>query len=122
MKKIKSDPSRTVLTISMGFLAICFFTKIEWTLHASLIIGIIGIFSNYLSKKIEFLWFKLAWILGLIIPNFLLTIIFYLLLYPIALLSKLFKNSDSLQLKNNSESTFTLCNKEFDKKSFKNPW
>ena len=122
MKKIKSDPTKTVLTISMGFLAIYFFTKIEWTLHASLTIGLIGILSSYLSKKIEILWFKLAWILGLIIPNILLTAIFYLFLYPISLLSKIFNNSDTLKLKNNSETTFTTCNKEFDKKSFENPW
>ena len=122
MKKIKSDPTKTVLTISMGFLAVYFFTKIEWTLVTSLTIGLVGLISNYLSKKVEFLWFKLAWVLGLIIPNILLTTIFYLFLYPISLLSKIFNNSDTLKLKNNSETTFTTCNKEFDKKSFENPW
>ena len=122
MKKIKSDPTKTVLTISMGFLAIYFITKIEWTLITSFTIGFVGLISNYLSKKIEFLWFKLAWVLGLIIPNILLTTIFYLFLFPISLLSKIFNNSDTLKLKNNSETTFTTCNKEFDKKSFENPW
>ena len=122
MKKIKSDPTKTVLTISMGFLAIYFIAKIEWTLITSFTIGFVGLISNFLSKKIEFLWFKLAWVLGLIIPNILLTTIFYLFLYPISLLSKIFNNSDTLKLKNNSETTFTTCNKEFDKKSFENPW
>ena len=100
MKKIKSDPTKTVLTISMGFLVVYFFTKIEWTLVTSLTIGLVGLISNYLSKKVEFLWFKLAWVLGLIIPNILLTSIFYLFLYPISLLSKIFNNSDTLKLKN----------------------
>lgn len=65
---------------------------------------------------------KLAGFLSLIIPNILLGIIFFLLLFPIALLSRLFGKNDSLNLKNKSGSTFKNVNKEFDKISFEKTW
>ncbi len=122
MAKIKSEPIKTMLTISMGFLVVYFIFRADWALFTSLGIGIIGIFSTYLSKLIEKLWFKLAWLLSLIIPNILLTSIFYCILFPIAMLQRILVRSDNLRLKNTSNSTFTTCNKEYDKKSFENPW
>ena len=122
MAKIKSNPPKSILTISIGFLTIYLLSDLEWTLYTSLTIGLIGVFSDFLSEKIELIWFKIAWILSLIIPNILLTFIFYIILFPIAILSKVFNKTDSLKLKNNSTSNFTTCNKEFDKKSFENPW
>ena len=122
MTKMKSDPAKTMLTISMGFLVVYLLTNLSWALITSLSIGVIGISSAFISKLIEKLWFKLAWLLGLIIPNILLTVIFFLILFPFALLSRLFRSTDLLHLKNNADSTFTVCNKEYDKKSFENPW
>ena len=122
MAKIKSTPAKTMLTISMGFLVVYFIINDNWALFTALGIGIIGISSAFISKLIEKLWFKLAWLLGLIIPNILLTCIFFLILFPFALLSRLFRRTDLLHLKNNADSTFTVCNKEYGKKSFENPW
>lgn len=122
MQKMKSNPVKTMLTISIGFLVIFIVTKLNWALLVSLFIGLIGVFSSYLSEKIEFLWNKLAWILGLIVPNILLSAIFYLFLFPIALLSRLFGKKDSFALKNKSDSIFVITNKTFSKKSFEQPW
>ncbi len=122
MAKIKSDPTKTMLTISMGFLVVYLIFRDDWALFTSIGIGLTGIFSTYLSKLIEKLWFKLAWLLSLIVPNILLTSIFYCILFPIAMLQRILAKSDTLRLKNSSSSTFTTCNKEYDKKSFENPW
>jgi len=111
-----------MLTIAMGFLVVYAITHLNWALITALSVGIIGVFSSYLSKRIEWLWFKLAWILGMIIPNILLAIIFYGILFPIALLSRLFRKEDSMKIKNRMDSTFTTCTKEFNPKSFENPW
>jgi hypothetical protein len=83
MQKIKSNPVKTMLTISIGFLVIFIITKLNWALLIALVIGLIGLFSSFLSKQIEFLWTKLAWFLGLIVPNILLSAIFYLFLFPL---------------------------------------
>lgn len=111
-----------MLTISTGFLVIFIITKSNWALLIALGIGLIGLFSTFLSRQIEFLWNKLAWLLSLIVPNILLSVIFYLFLFPIALLSKLFGKNDSFKLKNNADSVFISSNKEFNKNSFEKPW
>lgn len=122
MKKVKSDPIKTVLAISVGFMVIFLITNWKWAILVSLIIGLIGLFSIFLSKKIDFLWMKLSWLLSLIIPNIILGIVFYLILFPISIFSKLFRKKDPLILSNKLNSTFTVTNKSFDKKSFENPW
>ena len=122
MKNIKSEPIKTCLTIAVGFIVVFLATKGQWAIYVSLIVGAIGLFSDYLSQKIDFVWMKLTWVLSLIVPNILLGVIFYLFLFPIALLSKLFKKDDPLLLKNSNNSTFTTEHKEFGKASFEKPW
>lgn len=120
--KLKSDPSRTVLVITVGFLMIYLITEWNGWLIISFFIGIAGILSGFLARKIEWAWMKLTWVLSLIVPNILLTLVFYFILTPIALLSKLFAKEDPLILKNNRNSMFKKHNKEFGPKSFENPW
>jgi K+-transporting ATPase A subunit len=77
-KQINSNPVKTVLVITVGFLIIYMVTKWQWAIIVSIIIGMLGLLSEYLAKKIEFTWMKLTWILSLIVPNILLTIVFIL--------------------------------------------
>ncbi|MFP5470851.1 MAG: hypothetical protein ACLGGV_04585 [Bacteroidia bacterium] len=122
MKAAKINPAKTVLTITVGLITVALLTKNIGFLYAALSVGVIGVFSNYLSKKIDFLWMKLAWLLSLIVPKILLSVIFYFVLFPVSLLSKLFSKKDPLILKNTKNSTFIDVNKTFDKKSLENPW
>lgn len=122
MKKKKNDPAKTVLTISMGFLLLYLIFSWDWAITVSLLVGLIGICSAFLSKKIEYGWLKLGTLLALIVPNLLLTGIFYLILFPLALLSRLFGKTDPLLLKNREESTFTISEREFEKASFEKVW
>lgn len=123
MKFNKTVPAKTVLTISTAFIIVYLLTKWHWAIIIALIIGLIGIFSAYLSKKLDFLWMKLIWLINLIVPNILLGIIFYLFLFPISVLSKVFGRNQPLNLKNkNNSSNFKNCNKSFDKASFEKTW
>jgi hypothetical protein len=122
MKKLKSNPTKTALTISMGFLVIYLISGWKWAVITSLVIGLIGVFSPFLSRKVEFLWMKLTYFLGLIVPNILLGAIFYLFLFPIAILSKLFKKKDPLFLNNHHQSTYVMANRTYAKSSFEKPW
>jgi cytochrome c oxidase subunit IV len=121
-KKNKIEPVKTVLTITLGFTVIYLFTMAKWILITALIIGLAGLFSTYLAGKIHFLWMKLALVLSYIIPNIILGIIFFLVLFPMSLFQKLFSKRDHLMLKNNSDSTFITVDKTFSKESFKKPW
>ena len=122
MKKQKLEPVKTILTISMGFLIVYLFTKWNWAITVSLVVGLIGIFSSYLSEKVNFLWMKLAFVLSLIVPNIILGAIFYFFLFPIALISKLFRKKDPLILKNRLSSTFIVRDKLFNKADFEHVW
>ena len=121
MIKIKSNPPKTALTISVGFIIVYFFIEDYWPLYLSLFIGLSAIFFDSLSKIIEKIWFKIAEIIGLFIPNIILTIVFFIILFPISLLQKLF-SSDSLVLKKNLESNYVVTKKVFTAKDLKNPW
>ena len=122
MKKIKTEPIKTILTISIGFLVVFLITDWKWAIYISLVVGLIGMFSPFLSKQVDFLWMKLAWVLSLIVPKVLLTLIFYGFLFPIATLSKLFGAKDPLMLKDNNESTFRTDEKVFEKSTFEKMW
>jgi hypothetical protein len=120
--KLKSDPIKTVLVITVGFQFVYFATSWDPALIISTTLGLIGVLSKYLAIKVDFLWMRLAWLLSLIIPNILLSIVFYIILTPVALISTLFSKKDEMFLKNTSSSLFKENNKTFNKKSFKNPW
>lgn len=119
---MKTDTSKsTILIISMGFLILYLVFSWQWAVFVSLIVGVVGIISTFLSKKIEWVWMKIAQLLGYIIPNILLSIVFFLFLYPISLLSKLF-SKDPLMLSKKYKTYFIEINKEIDKKSFEKIW
>ena len=122
MSKIKSNPSKTILTISVGLLLIFILTKTQLFLYSSLVIGLIGVFVEKLSYLIEKIWFKIANILGYIVPNIILSVFYYLVLFPIAVLSKIFKTIQLFILKNEESSTYLKVKKVFNSKDFINPW
>ncbi|MBK8504024.1 MAG: hypothetical protein IPL46_18535 [Saprospiraceae bacterium] len=113
---------RTVLVITVGMLILDFVTNWTWPLYFSLAIGILGLTSNYLAARIDYLWMKLAWVLSLIIPNIVLSIIFFFMLTPLAILSRLFGEKDKLSIRNTRKSIFKEVSKEFDKGSFEKTW
>lgn len=120
--KIKSNPTKTVLTITVGFLVVFMASGWKWAVNVAGIIGISGLLSEYLARKIEWIWMKLAHILSLIVPNVMLTLLFYLFLFPMALLSRFFTKRNFLQLKNTENSTWFEENKVFNAKSMEHPW
>ena len=65
---------------------------------------------------------KLTWVLSFIVPNILLSLIFFVFLFPIAILAKISSKKNFLQLKNSGNSTWIEETKIFDTKSMENPW
>lgn len=118
----KKDTSKsTILVISMGFLVLYLAFLLKWMLLVSLCVGLIGVSSTYLSEKIEWVWMKLAKVLGYIMPNIILSILFFLVLFPISLLAKLSKK-DPLMLSSKHKSYFVDVKKEMDKNYFEKIW
>jgi len=105
----------------MGFLILYLVFSWQWAVIVSVTVGVVGILSSYLSKKIEWGWMKLAKFMGYLIPNILLSIVFFLILFPISLFSKLFRK-DPLMLSEKYQTYFIDINKEMDRQSFEKIW
>lgn len=119
---MKNETSKsTMLVISMGFLILYLLFAWQWAVIVSLVVGLTGIVSSALSKKIECAWMRLARILSYIIPSVLLSIVFYLILFPLSLLSKLF-TKDPLMLSDKYSTYFVNIDKTFDIHSMEKLW
>lgn len=122
MKKQPTNPVNTVLVITVGFLFVHLASGWPWALYVALVIGLAGALSESLAKMIDLGWEKLGWLLGLIVPNILLSAVFFFFLTPIAWLAKIAQKDDPLSLKNARVSMFREENKDFSKESFEKPW
>tara|TARA_B100000787_G_C16173645_1_gene287802 strand:- start:25 stop:393 length:369 start_codon:yes stop_codon:yes gene_type:complete len=122
MKIIKNNSTKTVLIITVGFTIVFLIFRFEWVLITAIIVGVLGILSNKISIAIDFLWMKLTNILSFIVPNILMSAIFYFFLTPIAIMSKIFGNKNALQLKKTNDSLWVDKNSQIEKVSFEKMW
>ncbi len=110
-----------ILVMVLGFLALYFIFGGIWWLRVALGIGIVSLVFPFLGSWIVKGWFKLAEGLGWVNSRILLSIIFFLILTPIALLSRVF-NKNSLKLKDDTDSVFKEINKTYTKKDLEKMW
>lgn len=120
--KIKDERFRTVLVITLGLLIWYYLKPSQYILITIIILVALASLSSEISFWIHIGWMKLAELLGYIMPNILLTLIYFILLFPIAQLAKLFRPNDLLRLNNSKPTTFMVRNKTYKKDDFLNPW
>ncbi len=119
-KKINSKETIIVL-ITACLILNCFFKNQIW-FYSGILLGLIGIFSNYISEKIHFAWMTLAKLMSKISTTILLFILFFLILTPMALLKKRFSAFNFLLKNNNLKSTFIDINKTYGKSDLEKMW
>jgi predicted membrane protein len=113
----------TLLSIILGLGVILWITKNKNLVPAIVGIAAIGLFSNYLTEKIHWLWMKISHIMGGIMSKILLSVLFYAFLFPLALLSRIFIKKDSLQLKRTKEASYySERNHLYVSEDIENPW
>ena len=111
-----------IIVIVAALLVFYFVFEIEVLLIIALGLSVVSVISKFLTSKIVWLWFKLAEGMGYVMSRVLLSIVFFLFLYPISLLYRLF-NPDALQLKKgNRASYFTERNHRYEPGDMENPW
>lgn len=113
--------SQTILTILTGLLIIYLVSGLKPVLAIAVILGIIGIFSGYLSEKISRLWFMLAEGMGFVSSRVLLTVVFFGLLLPLAILSRLFGRK-GLELARRESSYYVTRNHKYEADDLNNIW
>lgn len=115
-----------MLVITVGMLVLFFvFKQKTWGsyfLTTSLVIGLIGVFSNFLSEKVAWVWGKIAHIMGTFNSYVLLSVIFFVFLTPVAFLFKLTRK-DLLKLKAQKNGTvYEERNHLYVAKDLENVW
>lgn len=119
MKREKSIETCLVLV-----LALIVFYKIykhEYLLLTALIIGVIALFIPSLAQKIHWAWMKLAEVLGFVMSKLLLTLIFFIILFPFSFFSDLRKNNKQKR-KSKRDSYFVTRNFMYNPESMENMW
>ncbi len=111
----------TCLVISTGLIVIYFFKPYEALLMAAAVLGFVGVFVNPLAKWVTWGWYKLADLLGFVMSKVVLSIVFYVFLFPIALLARMSKK-DLLQLKKRDDTYWTTRNHKYTAKDLENVW
>jgi hypothetical protein len=83
MKREKNLETMLVITVGMLVLYYFFRTKTwsNYLLITSLVMGLIGVFSDFLSEKVAWVWGKIAHIMGTFNSYVLLSIIFFVFPY-----------------------------------------
>jgi hypothetical protein len=103
-----------------------FLTKKQhaYYLTLSVLLGLIGMFSKSLTAKISWTWLKLGELMGAVMGRVILSLVFFLFLFPIALVSRLFRSkTDNLQLqKTEGSSYFVTRNHRYQAKDLENIW
>ncbi|MCY7349756.1 MAG: SxtJ family membrane protein [Cytophagaceae bacterium] len=113
-----------MLTITVGFLVLFLIFKASWLLTAAVVVGLIGVFSNYLSEKITQGWMKIAEVLGRINATILLSAVFFIMVTPMAFLRKLFGGKDLLHLRDarKTPSLYEARDHVYEAKDLEDTW
>jgi hypothetical protein len=121
-KKKTLRDMETVCVISTGLLALYFIFKVNILLFVAFGLLLAGLLSHLFARLITKLWYKLAEMLGYISSRILMTVVYYLVLFPLAMLYRLF-NKDPLSLKKRpGQSLFNEREHVYTAKDFEHPW
>ncbi|MDW3194056.1 MAG: SxtJ family membrane protein [Cytophagales bacterium] len=119
---MKQQDYKTVLVMVLGLLIIAIWREWTWLTYTSIGIGLAAVISNRILTLIVKGWFGLAKVLGYINSRILLTVVYVLILMPLAFLSRMFGNNSVQLKKKNGESYFETRNHKYVKADLENPW
>lgn len=114
----------TILVVSTALLLFFLIFNASWLLYSAFALSLLSL----ISKKISY-WFTRGWLgfsemLGFVMSRLIMTLLYFLLLTPLALLYRVF-NKDPLQLNRNpdrSVSYYTPRGYTYTAKDLENTW
>lgn len=115
-------PIGTMLVLAMGCLLVNVVFHWKAALWLSFGFGGIGIFSGYLSDRIAWVWMRLARMLGWISNGLLLSVVFLVVVVPVAFIRRMLKKDRMTRFDKAAASNFTERNHVFKKEDFEKTW
>lgn len=111
-----------ILAIAGGFAILyILFDKLPLII-VSVVVGVLGIASPYIAHLISKAWMGIGKVLGTLSSTIILTVVFYLFLFPIAVFSRIFKTNKSIRLAKGTGSYYHTRNHTFVKDDLENTW
>jgi len=110
-----------ILVITSGMLVIYLINHRPVFLYIAVGAGVAGIILRPLARWIAFVWYKAGDLLGALVSNVTLALVFFLLLVPVALLYRLF-HRDPLRLRKSEGSNWADRGHEYTAGDLKNTW
>jgi hypothetical protein len=113
---------RTLVVLAAGMLILFFIVHKPWLSWMALAVLLVAAFSDWLSAKLAWGWLKLAEILGKFNSRILLSLVFFVFLFPLAMLRRLFVKN-ALDLKRPAgNSLYKERNHTYSAQDLVNPW
>ena len=111
----------SVLAIMFGLLIFYYIYKLNILLIIAFSLCALSLLSYKISLLIHKIWIYLAMVLSRIISPIFLSIFFYFFLFPISLLSKIFRKNIIVK-KDNLSSMYKTVNTNFSNTDFEETW
>ncbi len=117
-----SDKVKAQLVIVTGMLVLYFIFKSQYFLIAGVAVGVISIAIPAGGDLIVKGWYKIAEILGAINGKILLSLVFFVVLFPVAMLAKIGKKNPLSLKKEDNDSVFVERNHKYTPKDLEQVW
>ncbi|GAB2563030.1 SxtJ family membrane protein [Spirosoma areae] len=117
-----TEKVKAQLVIVTGLLVLHFVFKSPWLLYAAVGVGVLSLAIPVAGDLIVKVWFKLAEVLGNINGKIILSVMFFVFLFPIALLYRM-TAKNPLSIKRTSDASFyTERNHLYTKEDLEQTW
>ena len=108
---------QSVIVLSLGFLILGMFSKHDYLIYVPLVVLLLSAVHKKLAIWIATAWQFIGEKMGMVSSFILLSVIFLVFLFPIALLQKVFSKKIT-----NKSSNWQIRNHSFEAASFEKPW
>lgn len=117
-----SEKVKAQLVIVTGLVVLYFVFKSPWWLYAAAAVGLLSIAIPVVGDLIVKAWFKVAEILGNINGKIILSVMFFVFLWPIAMLYRLSTKNPLAIKRTNDPSFYTERNHQYSKDDLEQTW
>lgn len=118
---INKKSTETILVLVVACLILYWIVGKKYLLITAIALGLIGILFPFLANMIHWAWMKLGAGMGYLTSRIILVLIFFLVLYPLSLISKLFRKN-VMKMGPGINSYFKDRNFVYTRESMENPW
>jgi hypothetical protein len=117
-----TEKVKAQLVIVTGLVVLYFIFKSPWWLYAAAAVGLLSLAIPVVGDLIVKVWFKIAEVLGNINGKIILSVLFFVFLFPIALLYRMTSKNPLAIKRTDDKSFYTERNHLYTKEDLEQSW